>query len=104
MKLLLFTATLGLAAAFNASLERRTPSRRALAALQASQMEAFERAVECAGKIRDEMSQADMITYPLLSLILISHLNTIYYMFAFIVENFGYCNLDELETLAAGKF
>ena len=45
-----------------------------------------------------------MITYPLLSLILISHLNNIYSMFAIIVENFGYCNLDELETLAAGKF
>ena len=54
MKLLLFTATLGLTAAFNASLERRTPSRRTIAALKASsQMESFERAVECAGKIRD---------------------------------------------------
>ena len=57
MKLLLFTATLGLTAAFNASLERRTPSRRTLAALMASQMEQFERAVECAGKIRDQMSR-----------------------------------------------
>ena len=58
MKLLLFTATLGLTAAFNASLERRTPSRRTIAALKASsQMESFERAVECAGKIRDDMSQ-----------------------------------------------
>ena len=104
MKLLLFTATLGLTAAFNASLDRRTPSRRTLAALKASQMESFERAVECAGKIRDQMSRADVITYPLLSLIHISQLNNIYDMFAIIVENFGYCNLDELETLAAGKF
>ena len=45
-----------------------------------------------------------MSTYPLLSLILISQLNNIYCIFVFIVENFGYCNLDELETLAAGKF
>ena len=75
MKLLLFTATLGLTAAFNASLERRTPSRRALAALKASQMEAFERAVECAGEIRDQMSRVDMITYLSPSL-LDSHLST----------------------------
>uniref|UniRef100_A0A7S0FQP5 Uncharacterized protein n=1 Tax=Minutocellus polymorphus TaxID=265543 RepID=A0A7S0FQP5_9STRA len=62
MKLLLFAATFGFASAFNASLERRAPSRYTL--LRASQMEQFERAVECA-------------------------------------ENFGYCNLDELEALSA---
>ena len=65
MKILSFSAALGFASAFNASLERRAPSRQTI--LRASQMEQFERAVECA-------------------------------------ENFGYCNLDELETLADGKF
>jgi hypothetical protein len=56
MKLLLLVlaATLRLSSAFNASLERRTPSRRELAVLRASQMEQFERAVECAGKIRSD--------------------------------------------------
>ena len=105
MKLLSFTATLGLASAFNASLERRTPSRRAIAALKASQMEAFERAVECAGKIR-RPNEPRLITYPLFldSLSSHSHLNKIKCIFSILSENFGYCNLDELETLAAGKF
>ena len=68
-------------------------------------MEAFERAVECAGKIR-RPNEPRLITYPLFldSLSSHSHLNKINCMFSILSENFGYCNLDELETLAAGKF
>ena len=59
MKLLLFTATLGLTAAFNASLERRTPSRRTLAALMASPMEQFERGISLLRNCYQVLEQAE---------------------------------------------
>ena len=59
-------AILGYVSAFNASLEPRHVQRKRSVLRASSQMETFERAVECA-------------------------------------ENYGYCNLDELEDLSDGK-